>query len=281
MVSYSASPAQATSRYVEAHGLNLHYLDYGTAGKPPMLCIHGGAAHTHWYDFVAPGFTPDYHVRSLDLRGHGDSEWGAASSYLYKDYADDVAEVVEKLDLKDFVLIGHSMGGTVCLLYAATYPDRVSKFVMVDSTVNLSPERIAALRDIGSRSGSSYDSLDELVARYKLRPGVSLAPPEVVRHVARHSGRQFPDGKWKHKFDRNVYATREIFDGMPYWRQIRIPTLLVKGDHSERITPEVFAQVKQYCPQAELVEISASGHHVTLDNPTGFVRAVKSFLSTH
>ncbi len=50
-----AQPAHAASyehRYVEAGGLKLHYLDYGTAGKRPMLCVHGGAAHAHWFDFV-------------------------------------------------------------------------------------------------------------------------------------------------------------------------------------------------------------------------------------
>src|SRR5687768_592863 len=49
-------PAPSTSRSVEADGLKLNYLDYGTAGLPPMLCIHGGAAHGHWFDFVASGF---------------------------------------------------------------------------------------------------------------------------------------------------------------------------------------------------------------------------------
>src|SRR5215210_6872387 len=67
---FTAAPS--TSHFVEAGGLKFHYLDYGTAGLPPMLCIHGGAGHAHWYDFVAPGFNKDYHVLSLDLRGHGD-----------------------------------------------------------------------------------------------------------------------------------------------------------------------------------------------------------------
>lgn len=274
------SPAQYASRFVDVAGRKLHYLDYGTEGRPPMLCVHGGAAHAHWFDFVASAFARDYHVRSVDLRGHGDSDWAEPDGYLYANYAADLDVFAEKLDLRDFVLIGHSMGGIVSLLYAATYPARVAKLVIVDSTVNLSPERIAALRDIGSRSGSQYDTLDELVKRYRLRPGDSLAPAEVVHYIARHSARQFPDGKWRHKFDRNVYARREIFDGMPCWSRIRVPTLLVKGDLSERISPQVFAQVKSLCPQAQLAEVAASGHHVPLDNPGGFIEAVDRFFKT-
>jgi pimeloyl-ACP methyl ester carboxylesterase len=272
-------PAGYTEHYLQAGALNLHYLDYGTPGKPPMLCVHGGAAHAHWYDFVAPGFTPNYHVRSLDLRGHGDSDAVDPPQYLYKDYAADLNKVVEALDLRDFVLIGHSMGGTVSLLYLATYPGRAGKFVMVDSSVNLAPERIALLRDVGSRPGRNYDSRDEMIERYRLRPGESLAKPEIVRYIAARSIRQDTDGTWRYKFDRNVYATREPFDGNPLWDTVKIPTLLVRGDRSTRITPQVHQKVRERCPQAELVEVSASDHHVTLDNPRGFVDAVAPWLA--
>jgi pimeloyl-ACP methyl ester carboxylesterase len=271
--------APFTSKVVDADGLKLHYLDYGTAGRPPMLCIHGGAANGHWFDFVASGFTPHYHVRALDLRGHGDSEAVDPPSYFYKDYASDLDKAVGKLDLRDFVLMAHSMGGAVSLLYAATYPGRVKALIIIDSTVNLSAERIAKLRDVGSRPGRSYATLDELIARYRLRPGESQASPEVVRHIASHSARQTGDGTWKHKFDRNVYSTREVSDGRPNWNHIKIPVLLVKGDRSDRLSPEVYVDVKARCPQAELVEISHSDHHVTLDNPSEFVQKVKPFLA--
>ena len=137
----------------EAGGLELNYLDYGTEGLPPMLCIHGGAAHGHWFDFVAPGFTPSYHVRSLDLRGHGDSDPVDPPLYTYEQYASDIDKTVRALDLRDFVLMGHSMGGTVSLVYAATYPGRVKKLVVVDSTVNLSAERIGSFGRKGTMAG--------------------------------------------------------------------------------------------------------------------------------
>ena len=274
-----AQPAPSTHGFVQAGAAKLHYLDYGSEGLPPMLCIHGGAANGHWYDFVAPGFTSDYHVRALDLRGHGDSDQVDPPSYTYADYAADIDKVVQALDLRDFVIIGHSMGGTVSLLYAAKYPERVKALIVVDSTVNLSAERIGRLRDIGSGPGKSYATQEELVSRYKLRPGESLATPEVVRHIAGHSCRQIEDGTWRHKFDRAVYATREVFDGTPLWADIRIPALLVKGDRSDRITPEVYAETKKLAPQAELTQVSNTDHHVTLDNPAGFLAAVKPFLA--
>ena len=274
----TVTPAAYTSHFVQAGKVRLHYLDYGTAGKPAMLCIHGGAAHAHWVDYVAPAFRKDYHVLSLDLRGHGDSEHVEPPQYFYEDYAADVNKAVEALDLKDFVLIGHSMGGMVSLLYSATYPGRVSKLVIVDTSVNLPPERIALLRDVGSKPPRDYDSRDEMVARYKLRPGEALAPAEVVRYIGERSIKETEERKWRYKFDRAVYATREPKDGMPLWDQIRIPALLVKADRSPRISQDVFLQAKARAPQVEMVEISNSDHHITLDNPSEFAEKVGAFL---
>jgi pimeloyl-ACP methyl ester carboxylesterase len=272
-------PAPYTDHYVEAGGLRFHYLDYGTPGRPVMLCVHGSAAHAHWFDFVAPGFTSDYHMLSLDLRGHGESEAVDPPQYHYDDYAADLHNVVEALDLRDFVLIGHSMGGAVTLFYLAQHPARAAKYVLIDTAVNLSAARIAEMRNIGSRPGRNFATKEEVINRYKLRPGHSQASQDVVRYIAGHSVRQNPDGTWRYKFDRNVYATREPYDGNVLWDKVKIPTLLVRGDHSKRLTDEVFENVKTRCPQAELVEVAHSDHHVTLDNPQGFVDAVKPWLA--
>jgi pimeloyl-ACP methyl ester carboxylesterase len=272
-------PAPYVSRFADLGGLRLHYQDYGTEGRPVMLCLHGGAAHGHWFDFIASGFTQDYHVLALDQRGHGDSAWVDPPGYSYHDYASDIDKVAAQLGLRGFVLIGHSMGGMVSLTYAATYPGRLAKLVIVDTSVNLSEERLSAMRDVGQRGGSSYATREELVARYRLRPAGTLASPEVVRHIAGHSARQFPDGGWRHKFDRGVYALREKLDGMPFWDKVKVPALLVRGERSQRITPQVYADVKARAPQVELAEVPDSDHHVTLDNPAGFTRTVKSFLA--
>jgi pimeloyl-ACP methyl ester carboxylesterase len=272
--------APYTSTFIEAGKLKLHYLDYGTEGRPPMLCVHGGAAHAHWFDYVAPGFAPDFHVRAVDLRGHGDSEWADPPVYSFEKYASDLNEVVEKLDLRDFVLIGHSMGGMVSLVYAATHPGRVSRLVLVDTTMHMSKESIGRLRDLGARPAKDYATHDELISRYRLQPeGPNLAVSEVIRHVAAHSGRQTAEGTWRHKFDRSLYAIFERRDGRPYWNHIKVPALLVKGEHSSRVNAEILAQVKARSPQVELVEVPNSDHHITLDNPGGFVDAVRAWLA--
>ncbi len=276
----AATPAPATSAYVQAGGLKLHYLDYGSAGRPPLLFVHGGAAHAHWYDFVAAGFTADFHVRALDHRGHGDSAWSDPPEYSTMRLAEDLHEVTEQLDLRDFVLIAHSMGGMVSLNYAAKFPGRMSRLVIVDSTLRLTDDRAAMMRERGARQ-SSYGTLEDLAARYKLMPSGSTAGPEVINHIARNAGRRSEDGRWRHKFDRNVYTQRASIDGIPCFEKIRVPTLLVKGETSPRISAEIFAEVRAVAPQVELAEVPGSDHHVMLDNPAGFIDAVGAFLKRH
>lgn len=272
-------PAPYISRFIEVNGLKLHYLDYGQEGRTPMLCLHGGAVNAHWFDFVAAGFTADYHVHALDQRGHGDSARAQPPDYRYQSYASDLAQVVERLDLHDFVLAGHSMGGLVSLVYAANYPGRVKALVVIDSTLRSTPERVSTLHEIGNREGSSYATNKEFIARFRVRPEGTQAVPAIIRYLVRHGGRQGPDGRWRHKFDRNVYSGRELLDIMPHWDRIQIPALPVKGGLSNRITPDIYAAIKSRAPQVERAEVPGSEHHVTLDNPPAFVEVVKAFLS--
>ncbi|MGH8638811.1 MAG: alpha/beta fold hydrolase [Burkholderiales bacterium] len=273
--------ATGSSHFVDANGVKLHYLDYGVAGRRPMLCVHGAAAHAHWFDFVAPGLTPNHHVRSLDLRGHGDSAWAEQHTYDFKTYAEDVNAVVEKLDLRDFVLVGHSMGGMVSLLYAATFPGRVGRLVVVDSIMLMPMERITQMRAFGATRPSTYASQEELVARYRLSPPEThIAAPEIIRHMALHSGRKDSDGRWQHKADRRVYANSQQIAGMPLWERIKIPALVIKGSRSTRFGPQEMVAIRANAPQVQWAEVPDSNHHITLDNPHGLVEVVQAFLRT-
>lgn len=274
-------PATGTDHFIEVNGIRLHYLDYGTEGRQPMLCVHGAAAHAHWFDFVAPGLTPNHHVRSLDLRGHGDSDWAEQSTYAFKTFAEDIDAVATKLDLRDFVLVGHSMGGMASLLYAATYPGRAARLIVVDSIMLMPMERIRAMRAFGETTPSTYATQEELIARYRLTPPEThIADPEIIRHMALHSATQGDDGRWRHKADRRVYANSRQLDGMPLWDRIRIPALVVKGSCSTRFGPQQMEEIRARAPQVQWAEVPESNHHIMLDNPHAFVDVVQRFLQS-
>jgi pimeloyl-ACP methyl ester carboxylesterase len=74
---------------------------------------------------------------------------------------------------------------------------------------------------------------------------------------------------------------RALLDMPPHWNRIGVPALLVKGGRSDRITPQIVADAKSRCAHVELVEVPGADHHVTLDNPDGFVDAVNAWLGIH
>ena len=267
--------------FVEVDGLRLHIQDYGSQGKTPMLCVHGGGANGHWFDFVARGFIADYHVRAVDLRGHGDSDWDASDppNYSYSRHAADLHELTEKLDLRDFVLVGHSMGGMISSIYSATYPGRAKAVIIVDSNLVMTPERIAGFNAVGNRPGRDYATQEEFIGTYRVRPGGSTAPVDALRYIAFHSGRRFEDGRWRHKLDRRVYTSRELVDSFGQWDRIRIPALLMRGGRSMRMTPEAITEVRSRAPQIKTALVADAEHHITLDNPEGFIRAAQGFLA--
>ena len=274
--------AASTSHVVDANGVRLHYLDYGTAGQRPMLCIHGGAAHAHWFDYVAPGFTPDHHVLAMDQRGHGDSARADPKTYAWQTFANDVNALVEKLDLRDYVLVGHSMGGMVSLLHAATHPERIGRLVVVDSVMLMPMERVNRMRAFGERPATAYATREVLIARYRLEGGEKhMTAPEVLQRMATHSARQNADGSWQHKADRGVYANFQQIEGVPLWEQVKVPALVIRGGtHSPRFTPDIMAEIHARAPQVQVAEVTETDHHVTLDNPQGFIDVVRAFLSS-
>ena len=117
------------------------------------------------------------------------------------------------------------------------------------------------------------------MAQFRLRPASTTASPHVLRHVAEYSGRVGPDGAWRTRFDRNTYAAYDLVDGFAQLERVTVPVLLVGGGLSDRFTPEVVAEVKARCPHVEVAEVPQAYHHVTLDNPPGFVAVVRKFLA--
>ena len=107
---------------VEVAGCPIHYMRWGDPAKPGLILVHGGAAHAHWWAFLAPMLTRDYHVVALDLSGHGDS--GHRDAYPSGTWPGEILAVAEHAGMRrPPVLVGHSMGGLVSIVTAARHGD--------------------------------------------------------------------------------------------------------------------------------------------------------------
>jgi pimeloyl-ACP methyl ester carboxylesterase len=181
--------------------------------------------------------------------------------------------------LRDFVLIGHSMGGMMSLNYASTHPGRLGALIIVDTVMLMPLERVKSMNEFGGRPAKPYETQEELISRYRLEASnKNLTRREVLRRMAELSGKQGPDGKWRHKADRSVYASFKRIDGVPLWKNVKVPALAIRAEGSSRFNGQALAEIHANAPQVQVAEVPASDHHITLDNPQGFVKVVRDFL---
>jgi esterase len=261
-----------------ANGLALNCLDYGGEGKPPILFLHGGSAHAHWWDFVAPAFVADFHVLALDQRGHGDSEWADQWAYGSRHYVSDLDRLIDTWGFGAPILVGHSMGAHNVLAYASEHSEKLRAIVALDPPPDYPEQAIEFLQSIAEKPARRFESLDEAARNFKVLPRETLAKKEVLEHVARRSFKQHDDGAWRHKIDRRTMI-REPSRVWKSLHRIACPALIVKITKSPLLNRDVAKKLVAQLPNGRLAEIDDSYHHVMLDNPAGLIEVIKSFVS--
>lgn len=263
-------------RVAHLAGLRFHYLDYGTAGAPPCLLIHGAAQTAHSFAEVAPDLARDHHVVCMDQRGHGDSDW--APRYRREDFVADIGGLLDHLGWRRATLIAMSLGGLNAMAFAARHPERVRALIVVDVVPTVVPQGAEAIgKQLAVRDFPSFDAAVEMA--HAFNPRRSL---ENIRERLSHALREGPDGTWSYKFDPHIASGASTIDAV--WldvRRLRCPTLLVRGSESPIVNAEGMARFTQETARARAVEVPGAGHSVMGDNPDGFLAAVRPFLRQH
>jgi pimeloyl-ACP methyl ester carboxylesterase len=160
----------ARPRTLSANGLSLHLLEAGTPGRPPVLLLHGGAAHAHWFDAALPALAATHHVAALDQRGHGESAWAVPAAYATADFAADLLAVMDGLHRARAAVVGHSMGGHNAMAFAAWHPARVERLVIVDARPAIPADRIEQMHARGRRPPRRHPTLEAAVGAFRLLP---------------------------------------------------------------------------------------------------------------
>src|SRR5262245_46636262 len=264
-------------RFITVQGLRLRYRDWGGNGRP-ILALHGAAAHAHWWDPVAPYLAPHVRLLALDWRGHGRSAWPRPPAYRSEDFAADLVGVIDRLRLDDVVVAGHSMGGHSALPFAAWYPDRLARLIVVDSRPHLNLERLRALQRRAPRTQTEFPRLGEALARFRLRPAETIAPSTLLQAIARRGLVRLPSGRWRYRFDPACEQTRVPVDAWALLPRITVPTLVVRGEHSLILGREVALRMVKALSAGTLEEIPGAHHHVTLDAPSALADCIRAWL---
>jgi pimeloyl-ACP methyl ester carboxylesterase len=260
--------------------LRLHYLDWGTAGLTPLVCLHGITQTAHSWDEVAPVLARTHHVRALDQRGHGDSSWAPDGDYGLETQSRDVEAFLRTEIGGPAVLVALSMGGLNAMTLAMRVPELVRALVVVDIAPQVERKGVEQIRQFVT-SNDELDSFEEFVTRaHAFNPRRSL---DNIRERLRHNLRRLENGRWTWKYDpalRNpARATGDIGGLWDRLAAIRCPVLVVRGAESDILAPETAVRLGALV-HAEVRTVPGAGHSVMGDNPSGFLAAVEPFLAS-
>jgi esterase len=269
--------ALARDRHVVINGIRLHLLEGGHTDGPVLCFLHGGSAHAHWFDAVMPHFADRFHVVSLDQRGHGESEWASPPAYATEDFASDLAALMDHMAWPRMAVVGHSMGGHNATAFAAWHPDRVNALVIADSRPALPAERLERMHERGRRTPRLHPSRESALRSFRLLPRETIASATLLEHLA-GQGLTNREGGWTYRFDPACNGSRRPADLWPLLPLVTAPTLIVRGELSPIMTPEIAARMLDSITNARFVEIPGAYHHLVLDTPGPFNAAVRKFL---
>jgi pimeloyl-ACP methyl ester carboxylesterase len=239
--------------------------------------LHGFSNHAASWRRLAEAL-PERRVLALDQRGHGDTEW--ATVYGSRRMVADVEAFTEAMGLGRFDLLGLSMGGINALGFTGANPGRVDRLVVIDIGPEIAPEGLSRIMT-AVRQADVFASEEEAFAQ--ARAGNPIPRDEVLRERV-VAGLKPTEGGFTFKFDKalrdgsaeqDAYTADELWK---LWEAVDAPTLLVRGELSDILAPDVAEQMVARLPGSRLVTIPGSGHTVPLDQPELLAHTVREFL---
>nr|WP_320166811.1 alpha/beta fold hydrolase [uncultured Methylophaga sp.] len=251
--------------------MKLHYQESGEG--TPLIIIHGLFGSADNWRSMAKYFSRFYRVISVDLRNHGRSPHSDEQNFTVM--AEDIKELCEAMELGQVSILGHSLGGKVAMMFAAMYPQLVSKLIVVD----ISP------RQYFSAHTPLMDAMMALnLSQFTRRTEVDDALAESI-----------PDKAVRQFLLMNLVSEQETFQ----WRinlpalkanypelmaavcediTFTMPSLFVYGELSDYVTEEDRQQISSQFVHAEFNGIEKAGHWVQAERPQQFKKVVEEFL---
>lgn len=250
---------------ISADGVQIRYECRGR-GEPTLIFVHGWCCDRSYWHEQLPHFARKYRVVAIDLAGHGESGRNR-KAWTIAAFGDDVAAVAAKLGLKQVVLIGHSMGGSVIVKAAPKISSRVLGLVAVDQFFNLEEKK-------------THEEMDKFIAQFRgdFRESVNKwvrsvftakSDPRLVEWVARdmsscpsHVGLGAIAGTdGEAEFSTNV--ENRLVEAL---RKVKAPLVLINSDSQP--TPENIN--RRYPPFSHARIVPGVGHFVMLEAPAAF-----------
>jgi pimeloyl-ACP methyl ester carboxylesterase len=271
------------SVHLPGSGITIAADTWGAPTAPPVLLLHGGGQTRHAWGGTGKALAArGYRAISIDLRGHGDSDWAEDGDYRHEAFVADLLQVLREIEQPP-VLVGASLGGIVSLLALAEGGSSLARvLVLVDIVPRIDPQGARRIGDFMGANPDGFASLDEAAA------AVASYLPDRPRPQdpsgLRKNLRLGDDGRWRWHWDPAFISNRR-FDPIEHQdalvraaRSLELPTLVVRGGLSDIVSEAGVREFLELVPQAEYVNVADAAHMVAGDRNDAFTGAVLEFL---
>ena len=201
-------------------------------------------------------------VVALDFRGHGLSEH--TGSYGYADYVSDLTSLLDRLELGEVTVAGHSLGGYVALL-AACGDGRINRVLAIDVKSDWTEQDAAFAERAGEGTQRVEPALEPLVGRIAksvLPSDLDAKELELLAERAIENA----EGGWRFRWDRRVLATEPV-EPFSFLGRVRCPAQVIAGSESDVMPPDKAHRFSEAIPGGTVEIVDGAGHHVELDAP--------------
>ena len=243
-------------------------------GKP-FVILHGFLGMSDNWKTLGVQFSKlGYQVHLVDQRNHGRSFHD--DEFNYEALAKDLKQYCEENNLSDIVLLGHSMGGKTAMLFAAEYPELVSKLIVADISPRFYPVHHDAILD-----GLSALNFNEIKTRGEADKALSHYVTDIgTRMFLLKNLYWIEKGKLALRINLEVLKNEvgEVGESLPSYARFENDTLFLRGDRSEYIGVGDESIIKNHFPKAAIITISNAGHWLHAENPKEFYEAVINFI---
>ncbi len=265
-------------------------LQFGNLEGEKILCLHG------WLDNAA-SFMPlmpmleNYNVVAIDMAGHGGSQHRMAGyDYVFVDWIHDVLDVLDCLDWQQAHLLGHSMGGAIATIVAASAPERINKLLLIEALGPIAGKAEEAgerlQHAVAARRYLVSDKAPRIIPDLETAVSARLAASQMTRDAARlivQRNLQAVPGGFVWRSDPRMMLPTHVRTGEDFvrsWiRAIEAPTLVIAADPA----PIYFTAEQRAGRLAELkngrIEVITGGHHLHMEQPDIIGKIIQDFLA--
>jgi pimeloyl-ACP methyl ester carboxylesterase len=262
------------------------YQDWGDENNPRvLLCVHGLTRNSRDFDYIADHLSSQYRVIAPDIVGRGQSDWLADSSlYTLEQYINDMGSLLKALNIGEVDWLGTSLGGLIGMAIASAPHSPIKHLILNDIGPVIKKEAIAYLATSLAET-PHFNSLDELKGFLKeAYSAMGHLDHGFWEHMATYDHRITPEGRLTRNFDPKIThwvgsMTSADLAMWDLWENIQCPTLVLHGELSIILTPEICKEMLARNSHATVVTLPKVGHTPSLMTEAQ-IAVVENWLKT-